>query len=73
MKVGRKFGLSCGHFTLSQARDFDFENKNSPYQYYCFIAPIIGQDKEYCETCNDSFRIIRIHAFEISRDIPELT
>jgi hypothetical protein len=71
--VARKLGLSCGHFPPTEFREFDFEGKNSIFEYHVFVAPVLGEGKEYCEQCNDAFSIVRIQAWTNERDIPELT
>jgi hypothetical protein len=70
MMVGRRLGLSCGHFTPKEEREFTEDN--SPLQYCNFVAPQLDNWQEYCEQCNDFKVIKRINAFVIERDIPEV-
>jgi len=65
MRIGRRLGLSCGHFTDQEYRDFDFDTKNSPFQYHVFVAPIIRVDHFFCEQCKKPHAITRINAFEV--------
>ncbi len=72
MRVGRRLGLDCGHFTPQETEEFDFEHKNSPYQYHTFAAPVVGEDRCYCDQCNDAKTIKRINVFLVERDIPDI-
>jgi len=71
LKVARKLGLDCGHFTAQEEREWT--ERNSFYQYHIFASPMVGYDKEYCEQCNDSKIIKRVQVYLVERDIPELT
>jgi len=61
MKIGIKYGLDCGHFTLTYETESDSYNER---QWAYGDISFIGQ-REYCENCNDMKRIKRVQIFLI--------
>jgi hypothetical protein len=75
VKVGRCYGLECGHHTEKQFKDIPLDefgditidNKaewgNLIDEYYDFTKTIVGLSIDHCSKCHELKRIIRIHIF----------
>jgi hypothetical protein len=82
VKVGRRLGLECGHFTETEiSDDFDVSTMHEmvetsdELEYMTFCSPHIYDDAEtrYCDKCNDMKKIKRINLFLVERDPMEIT